>query len=90
MINLTFSSIQQHFIRNIHVKFGVTHLLLSRGIEKKSDGVISDLQIFFQSSINEKFHNSRTSRDIGMKLGPVIKLDKKSMVKPNQIDDEVM
>ena len=38
----------------------------------------SDFRISGQSLIKENCHNSRTSDDIDMKLGPVTKLDKKN------------
>ena len=34
----------------------------------------------------EKCHNSRTSDDIGMKLGPVIKIDKENQKLSKKID----
>ena len=39
---------------------------------------ISDFRIFGQSLIKENCHNSRTSDDVDMKLGPVTKLDKRN------------
>ena len=36
------------------------------------------------------FHNSRTSNDIDMKLGPVTKLDKKNTATSKISDDDVM
>ena len=39
---------------------------------------ISNFRISGQSLIKENCHNSRTSDDIDMKLGPVTKLDKKT------------
>ena len=46
-------------------------------IGQNPDGGISDFRISGQSFIKENCHNSRTSDDIDMKLGPVTKLDKK-------------
>ena len=43
-----------------------------------SDRGISDFRISGQSLIKENCHNSRTSDNIDMKLGPVIKLDKRN------------
>ena len=43
-----------------------------------SDGGISDFLISGQFLIKENYHNSRTSDDKYMKLGPVTKLDKKT------------
>ena len=42
------------------------------------DGEIPDFPISSQSLIKENCHNSRTSDDIDMKLGPVPKLDKRT------------
>ena len=44
------------------------------------EGGISDFQISSQSLIKKNCYNSRTSNDIGIKLGPVIKLNKKNTV----------
>ena len=46
-------------------------------IEQNLDEGISDFWISGQSLIKENCDNSRTSDDIDMKLGPVVKLDKK-------------
>ena len=43
-----------------------------------------------QSFINENCHNSTTSQDIDMKLGPVTKLDKRNMSTLKNFDDGVM
>ena len=43
-----------------------------------------------QSLIKENCHNSKTSRDIDMKLGPVTKLDKRNRTRSKKIDDDVM
>ena len=48
----------------------------SPDIGQNPDGGISDFRISGQSLIKENCHNSRTSDDIYMKLGPVTKLDK--------------
>ena len=50
----------------------------SQDIWQNSDGDISDFRISGQSFIKRQCHNSRTSDDIDMKLGPVIKLDKRN------------
>ena len=44
------------------------------------DGGISDFQISSQSLIKKNCYNSRISNDIDIKLGPVIKLNKKNTV----------
>ena len=68
---------QQFFIRDICVKFGIPNSPQSLDIVKNLDEGISDFQISGQSLINENCHNSRTSIDIDMKHRPVTKLDKK-------------
>ena len=50
----------------------------SPDIRQKSDRGIFDFRISGQSLIKENCHNSRTSDDIDMKLGPVTKLDKRN------------
>ena len=45
-------------------------------MRKISDEGISDFWISGQSLIKGNCHNSRTSNDIDMKLGPVTKIDK--------------
>ena len=43
------------------------------------------------SLVTENYHNSRTSDDINMKLGPLTKLDKRNKKQRQQeIDDDVM
>ena len=75
-LTFAFCSIQQHFINDICAKFGIPNLPQSSDIGKNSDRGISDFQISGQSLIKVNCHNSRTSDDIDMKLGPVTKLDK--------------
>ena len=62
----------------------------SPDIGQTSDGGISDFRISGQSLIKENCHNSRTSDDINMKLGPVTKLDKKNKTTSENFDDDVM
>ena len=71
-------SIKLLFIRKIPTKYGINNLAKSPDIEQCSDGVIPDFQISGQSLINKTFHNSKTSHNIDMKLGPVTKLDEKN------------
>ena len=52
--------------------------LQSSYIGQNSDGGISDFQISSQSLIKVNCHNSRTSDDIEMKLGPGTKIDKRN------------
>ena len=54
------------------------------------DKGISDLRIPGQSYINVNCHNSRASHNIGMKLRPVTKLDKKNTGTSKKINDHVM
>ena len=46
--------------------------------------------VFPISFIKVNFHNSRTSDDIEMKPGPVIKIDKKNKGRSKKADDDVM
>ena len=62
----------------------------SPDIGQNLDGGISDFQISGQSLIKENSHNSRTSDDIDMKLGPVTKLHKRSKTTLKKVDDDVM
>ena len=50
----------------------------SPDVGQNSDGGISDLRISGQSLIIEICHNSRTSDDINMKLGPVTYLKRQT------------
>ena len=50
----------------------------------------SGFQISGQSLIKGNCHNSRTSDDTDMKLGPVTKLDKRNKTSSKKFDDEVM
>ena len=74
-----FGSIQKHFIRDIHAKFG-----------QNSDRGISDFRISGQSLIKENCHNSRTSNDIDINVGPVTKHDKRNKTTSKKIDDDAM
>ena len=65
-------------MRDICAKFGIPNILQSRGIGQNTDRGISDFQISGQFLIKGNCHNSRTSDDIDMKLGPVAKLDKRN------------
>ena len=62
----------------------------SPNIRQVSDGVISNLQISSQPIIEENCHNSRTSNDIDVKLGPVTKLEKKNTAISKKYDDGVI
>ena len=62
----------------------------SPDIGQNSDGGISDFQISGQPFIEENCHNSRTSNDIDVKLGPVTKLEKKNTAISKKSDDSVL
>ena len=51
---------------------------------------ISDFQISGQSLIEENCDHSRTSDDMGMKLGPVTKLDKRNEKLSKKFDDNAI
>ena len=89
-VTLEFCSIQLHSIRDIHAKFGIHNLHQSPDIGQNSDGGISDFRISGQSLTKENCHNSRTSDDIDMKLGPVTKLDKRNKTTSKKFDVDVM
>ena len=72
-------SVTFHYIREICGKFGIAHLRECPDIRQNSGGVISDFRISSQSFIKEICHNSRTSNDNEMKLGPITKLNKRNM-----------
>ena len=59
-------------------------------IGKNSDGGTSNFRISGQSLIKENCHNSRTSDDIDLKLGPVTKRDKRNKITSKKIDFDVM
>ena len=74
--SLEFCSIQQFFISDIRVKFGIPNVPQSLDNGQNSGKRISHFWISGQSLINEDCHNLRTSHDIGIKLAPVTKLEK--------------
>ena len=80
-----FCNIQQHFARYAHAKLFISNWLLSSDIEQNSEGGIFDSRTSGQSLIKVNCHNSRTSYDIDMDLGP----EKQSRVK-KKTDDNVM
>ena len=77
-VTLAFCSIQYNFIRNIHDKFGISNSPQSPDIGQNVDRGVSDFRISGQSLMKENCHNSTTSDDIDMKLGPVTKLDQRN------------
>ena len=60
-------------------KFAINNLHQSRDIAQNTDGSISHIRISGQYFINRNCQNYRTSHDIAIKLGTVIKLDKENM-----------
>ena len=72
-LKVAFGSIQWHFIRDIRPKFCIPDLVWSPDIGQNSNGGISDFQISDQFLIKKDFHNSRTSNNFDLKLGPVTK-----------------
>ena len=89
-VTLTFCSIQYHFITDIRAKFGIPNFSQSSDIGQNSDGGISDFWIACQCLIKENCHNSRTSDDNNMKLGPVTKLDKRNKTMLKYFNDDVI
>ena len=67
-----------HSVRDIRAKLGVHNSHQCQDIGQNSDGGTSDFRISGQSLIKENGHNSRTSDDIDMNLGPLTKLDKRN------------
>ena len=62
----------------------------SPDIGQNSDRGISDFWISGQSLLKENCHNSRTSDDIDIKLGPVTKLDKRNKIMSKNSDGDIM
>ena len=77
-------------MRDARAKFGIHNLPQSTDIGQNSDGGFSNFWNSGQSLIKENYHNSRTSDNIDMKLGPVTRLDKRNKTKSKKIDDDVM
>ena len=76
-VTLVFCSIQLLFIRDIRAKFGNPNLCQSPGVGQNPDEGISDFRIPGQSCKNENYHDSITTHDNDMKLGPVTAIEKK-------------
>ena len=62
----------------------------SKNTGQNPDEGISDFRISGQFFIKENYHNSRTSKDIDMKLGLVPKFDTRNTITSKKIDDDVM
>ena len=89
-VTLELCSIQGHFIRHILAKISISYSPQSPDIRQNSDGGIFDFRISGQSLIKENCHNSRTSNDTDMKLGPITKLDKRNRTTTKKFGNEVM
>ena len=68
----------------------IHNLLQSPDIGQNSGGDIFDFRISDQSLIKENCHNSGTSDDIHMKVGPVTKTNKKSKTTSKKFDVDVI
>ena len=80
-VTLVFCSIYYHFIKDICANSGIPNLPQSPDIGQNSHGGISNFWISGQSLIKVNCHNSWTTDDINMKLGPVTKLEKRNKTK---------
>ena len=83
-------TVKLHFIGDIRAKFGIPNSRQSPDIRQNSYGAVSDFRISGQSLIKENCHNSRTSNDIDMKLGPVTIIAKTNKTTSKKIDDDLM
>ena len=77
-------------IKDVHAKFGIPNLPQSINIGQNSDKGIFDFWISGQSLIKENCHNSRTSDDTAMELGPETKLDRRNNTTSEKFHDDVM
>ena len=59
-------------------------------LDKIPTGVSPNSGFLVKSLIKENCHNSRTSNDIDMRLGPVTKLYKRNKKTPKYFDDDIM
>ena len=76
-VALAFCSIHQHSIGDIGAKVCIPNLPQPPDIRQNSDEGISDFRNSCQSLKKINCHNSRTSGDTEMKLGPVTKINKR-------------
>ena len=74
----------------MRAKFGISNSPPSPDIGQNSDRDIFHFRISGQSLIKENCHNSRTSDDIDMKLGPETTFDERNKSTSKKIDNEVM
>ena len=89
-LGTSFRSTQYHSSRDVRAKLGIPNSSKSPDIRQNSDEGISDFQISGQSLIKRNCHNSRTSDDIDMKLGPVTKTSKKNNAAPKKCEYDAM
>ena len=87
-LTLTFSSIQQHFIRDIQAKFGIPNSSQCPDFGKTPMGVFP-ISGFLVNPL-ENCHNSRDSDNIDIKLGAVTKLYSRNKATSKIFDDDVM
>ena len=59
-------------------------------LEKSQTGKISISGVMVKSLVNKNYDNSRNSYDIDMKLGPLIKLDKRNKTTARKIENDIM
>ena len=89
-VTMAFCGIQWHFLREARAKFGIPNLSQSPDTGHNSDSGISDFRVSGQSLIKGNCHNSGTSDNIDMKLGPVTKLNKGNKKTSKNFDNEVI
>ena len=65
----------------VSAKYGIPNSLEFPNIGRNFDDCVSDFRISGQSVMKGNCHNSRTSDDIDMKLGPVTQLETKQLKK---------
>ena len=70
------------------MEFGISNLPQSPDTGQNSDGSISNFRISDKSFIDKNYHNSRTSHDTDLKLGPVTKVDKRNMARSKKLYDD--
>ena len=75
-------------VRDICVKFGITNVTQSLDIGQNSEEVFPSFWISGQFLLKENCHNSRTSDNIDMKLGPVTEIDKRNKTTFKNIGDD--
>ena len=88
-VTLAFCSIQQHFIRDIPIEFGMSKLPQSSVIGENSGGDISDFRISGQLFIKGNCYNTKTRNDIDMKFETVTKFDKRKTETSKKFNDDV-